>query len=273
MISVITAVHNQLDMNRLFFESLTKYSHHPFELIILDNASTDGSAEYFESVGAKVIRNPVNYSYPYCQNQGIDAAKYDFFAFLNNDIIVAPDWDEKLIKSLETNDLSVVTCCGIERTETKESTLYYGRRWKLIRNFLGVFGNKIKILKFMHLLMYGNWERFSEKRWERFGTHTVEGFVGNTVFCHRSAIEKVGRWDERIQAADFDLYIRCKKRSIEKGDIRPVHIVLSVFNHHFIRLTVKSRPAEFADKDKLIPLDEKWTKAELADYLKDNVFT
>ena len=41
MISIITAVHNQLAMNKLFVESLHKYSTMPFELIIIDNASSD----------------------------------------------------------------------------------------------------------------------------------------------------------------------------------------------------------------------------------------
>jgi glycosyltransferase involved in cell wall biosynthesis len=57
MISIITAVHNQLAMNKLFMQSLRKYSAMDFELIIIDNASTDGSADFFEAAGAKVIRN------------------------------------------------------------------------------------------------------------------------------------------------------------------------------------------------------------------------
>ena len=260
-------------MNRLFFESLKKYTNHPFELIIIDNASTDGSADYFEAVGAKVIRNDRNYSYPYSQNQGIELATYPYYAFLNNDIIVAPHWDKKLIAAMDAHGLEVVTGCGIERSESPKTTLALGRRWKLIRNVLSVFGNGFGVLKAMHAIMYGNWEAFSKKRADRFGTKVMEGFVGNTVFCHRNAIDKVGKWDERIQAADFDLYIRCKKRNLEVGDIKPVHIVLAVFNHHFIRLTVKAKPVGFADNDRLIPLEEKWTSVELQRYLKDNIFT
>src|SRR5947208_13580 len=71
MISIITAVYNQLAVNRLFVENLRRYTHHPYELIIIDNGSTDGSAEFFEQQGATVIRNGANYSYPHCQNQGI----------------------------------------------------------------------------------------------------------------------------------------------------------------------------------------------------------
>src|SRR5580704_1210526 len=100
MISIITAIHNQLAMNKLFYAALKKYTRHKFELIIIDNHSTDGSAEFFDSKRARIIHNDHNYSYPYCQNQGIDSAKYEYLAFLNNDIVVAPRWDQRLIETL-----------------------------------------------------------------------------------------------------------------------------------------------------------------------------
>lgn len=273
MISIITAVHNGLAVNELFFESLKKYTHHPFELIIIDNNSTDGSREYFEKQGAKVISNPVNYSYPYCQNQGIREAKYDVLAFLNNDIIVSPQWDKRLLKIADANGLEVITPCGIERLESPEATQRIRRKWKAIKNFLSLLGYRKGVFLMMHRMMYGSWEAFNDSRYRRFGNKVVEGFVGNSVIMKRSAIDKVGLWDERIQAADFDLYVRTKKRSMEQGDIRPVHIALGVFNHHFIRITVHSRPAGFADKDRLISLEDKWGKEALDKYLADNVFT
>ena len=73
MISIITSIHNQYAMNRLYFEYLEKYTVHPFELIIIDNASTDESPAFFRNKGVKLITNDGNYSYPHCQNQGIAA--------------------------------------------------------------------------------------------------------------------------------------------------------------------------------------------------------
>ena len=105
MISIITAVHNGLAMNKIFLRYLKKYTHHSFELIIIDNNSTDGSKEFFKRENVKVIENQENFSYPYCQNQGIAEAKYNILAFLNNDIIVAPAWDKKLIDIAEKNNL------------------------------------------------------------------------------------------------------------------------------------------------------------------------
>ena len=67
------------------------------------------------------------------------------------------------------------------------------------------------------------------------------------------------QWDERIQSADFDLYLRSKKRAVETQDIKPIHLALGVYFHHYSRLTFKSRHyIPFADADNLISLDEKW---------------
>ena len=258
MISIIVAIHNQLTINKIFYDNLVKYTHHPFELIIIDNNSTDGSKEFFQGHGAIVIENKQNYSYPYCQNQGIEISKYDVFAFLNNDIIVPPNWDKRLLDVSEKHGLEVFTPSGIEKTETIESTKKMWKKWNLIKNIISQFGKNEFTFKLMHFLMYGDWEKFSNKRFNKFKSEIIEGFVGNSVIMKRSAIKKIGLWDERLQAADFDLYLRTKKRNLEYGDILPVHTVLGVFHHHFIRITAKSKPVKFADAENIISLDQKW---------------
>ena len=268
MISIITAVYNQLGLNKLFYKNLIKYTHHPFELIIVDNNSNDGSREFFKRMGAVVIENDGNYSYPYCQNQGIKVAKGEILAFLNNDIIVAPSWDKSLLEIMNQHQLDIITSCGIEQAENTKATKKFRKRWHRIKYGIGALARNEFSFSIMHYLMYGNWEKFSEERQKKFTTSVVEGFVGNTVVMTQKAIELVGLWDEKIQAGDFDLFMRSKKRSMEQKDIKPVHIALGVFNHHFIRITARSRPPVFKDADKLITFDEKWTEQERILYLQ-----
>ena len=263
MISVITAIYNQRAVNELFWEHLQRYTKNPFELIIIDNGSTDGSAEFFESVGAKVIRNTANYSYPRSQNQGIAVAQYDWLAFLNNDIIVSPEWDQKLIESMTANGLEVATVCGIEQIENARATRSLKRRWKAIKNVLSQFSTGKTSLRLMHRLMYLDWQGFCQNRQQRFRHQIKEGFVGNTVMMRRSAFDKIGTWDERQQGADFDLFLRSKTRARDVGDIKPVHICLDVFVHHYIRLTIKAGYPPFADRDNLIGLSDKWSEEDL----------
>lgn len=264
MISIITAVHNQLPMNRLFVENLRKATRRPHELIIVDNASTDGSADFFESAGAKVIRNSGNNSYPRSQNQGIAAASHDWLAFLNNDIIVSPGWDDALIGSMETNGLDVATSCGVERLESPAATRRRKRRWKLIRSVVGLFGTDRPQLEWMHRLMYPDWAAFCAARNRDFRGQTLRGFVGNTVMIRRAALDKIGLWDERVQAADFDLFLRTAVRERDVGDMKTMHIALDCFVHHYIRLTLKGGYPPFADRDNLIALEDKWDPRDLA---------
>ena len=263
-LSIITAVYNQLAMNQIYWENLVKHTQHSFELIVIDNASTDASADFFESVGARVIRNAGNYSYPVSQNQGIAIAKGEWLAFLNNDIIVSPGWDDTLIANAEHNQLDVITSCGIERIESKAATKQLRRRWNRIRGLLGLFGTGRNSLLLMHKWMYGNWAAFSKNRQYKFKHQAVEGFVGNTVMFSRRALQILGPWDETQQGADFDLFLRTAMRAREVGDIRPMHIALDCFNHHYIRLTMKGGYPPFVDKDKLIALDQKWTAEQRA---------
>ena len=258
MISIITAVHNQLAMNKIFYKSIRDYTHYPFELIIIDNTSTDGSAEFFESVGATVIRTNANYSYPYCQNLGIEAAKQEWLAFLNNDIIVSPAWDRHIIESMVLNELEIATACGLEGLENWTATKKLRRKWNKIRLLLSVTGNFEFSLKLVHKLMYHNWIEFTRRRYENFRHEVKLGFVGNTVMINRKAIDKVGLWDERIQAGDYDLFLRTMERHQQKGDIKPIHVCLDSYVHHYIKLTRKDKPPVFTDVNNLISLHEKW---------------
>ena len=120
--------------------------------------------------------------------------------------------------------------------------------------------------------MYGSWEAFCKKRFQRYGLQVAEGIVGNNVVMSRKGIELAGRWDERIQSADFDLFMRAKKRSLENGDLKPPHIALGAFIHHYSRMTSKYavKPKPFADIEKHILLSDKWSDAERDELHPDN---
>jgi len=106
--------------------------------------------------------------------------------------------------------------------------------------------------------MYGNWKNFCEKKFLAYGFDHIEGYSGSVIFMKKSALEKIGLWDERIQAADFDIFNRVKKRSMEKKDIIPIQLILGIYFHHFQRMTLKSKFPPFHNKEKMLPLESKW---------------
>ena len=91
-LSIITLTLNKLDYTKKFIKSLFEYTK-DFELIIVDNGSTDGTVEYLETLdNIKLIKNYENKGFSTGNNQGIAIAKGEYIGFLNNDILLYPNW-------------------------------------------------------------------------------------------------------------------------------------------------------------------------------------
>ena len=92
-------------------ESATDYP--SIELIVVDNGSSDGSAEYLERTSAsypiRVERNRENVSFSAGCNQGAALASFEHLLFLNNDVEpFDPDWLRELVACLSRSGASAV---------------------------------------------------------------------------------------------------------------------------------------------------------------------
>ena len=80
------------------------------EIIVVDNASTDGTQEWLNSLQIKnlrVILNSENFGYAKGNNIGIAQAQGDFVILLNNDTLVSKCWVDKLIRGFD-HDVGLV---------------------------------------------------------------------------------------------------------------------------------------------------------------------
>lgn len=88
---------NRRELLRACLASLQRQTGVAFEIVVVDNGSADGSAEMAEKeFGTQVIRNAENRGFCAANNQGIQAARGDFIALLNNDAEAEPGWLEAL---------------------------------------------------------------------------------------------------------------------------------------------------------------------------------
>ena len=274
MISIITAIYNQLAMNKLYYQSICQTTDNEWELIIVDNGSTDGSVEYFEAQPhTRVIRNDGNYSYPYCQNIGIQSAKGEVLAFLNNDILLTPHWDSRAMQVLGKNGYEIISLSSNDRQYSYRATKHLSRRWKRVKNpLLKLFGAKEWSLRWMVKFCYGSLNHFADKLWKKHGLHVRPGFAGSAILATRKGLDMIGGgWDETQQGADFDIYLKTCQLHKEGLPIQPLAILCGVYHHHFSRLTFHCVFPPYKDAANLLSCEHKWgeqTMQETIQYLK-----
>lgn len=90
---------NRRDLLDLLFASLRAQTRPFDEIILIDNGSTDDSADLAQSQGATVLRLGSNLGFAAAVNRGIEATNADWIAILNNDVTLSPDWLERLLST------------------------------------------------------------------------------------------------------------------------------------------------------------------------------
>ena len=102
--SIIIPVFNRVELTE---QCLTKFvettSGASFEVIVVDNASTDGTAAFLAKLGGdvRIVRNTENRGFAAACNQGARVARGRHLVFLNNDTIPLPGWLAPLIAELD----------------------------------------------------------------------------------------------------------------------------------------------------------------------------
>jgi GT2 family glycosyltransferase len=113
--AVTFATLNCLDYTKQCVDSLVR-SGVPLEnLVVVDNHSTDGTPDYLRSLQpGQVILNRENLSCGAAWNQGILAMQKEWTIVMNNDIVVAPGFAERLIHYAIQNNLKLVSPARID---------------------------------------------------------------------------------------------------------------------------------------------------------------
>ncbi len=123
-VSIVIPVYNQLAYTKSCLESL-RANAEGAEIVVVDNGSTDGTAEYLSSQGRiTVIWNAENRGCAPAWNQGVEAAHGDRVVILNNDVIVTPGWLEGLVSFSEQELLDIVSPAIREGEATYEIERY-----------------------------------------------------------------------------------------------------------------------------------------------------
>jgi len=219
VVSIIVPVYNQLEYTKLCVESIQRYTSFPYELIFVDNGSTDGTDKYLKTIPkAKIITNSTNYGFAKACNQGIRIASGDYILLLNNDVVVTEGWLRRMVRCAESD--SKIGLVGP------------------VSNYVGSSNQLDQAAKYSTLEEMG---QYAEQIAEKNKGHWVEmpdsdRLVGFCLLIKREVIDTIGLLDERFVLGFFEDDDYCM-RAREAG--YKLMIAKDVFIHHFGSRTFK----------------------------------
>ena len=120
MISVITPTYNRAEYLGNSIESVLSQTYSDFELIIVDDNPNESEArkkteeviKKYSDPRIRYIRNPMNLGGAAARNRGIDEARGEYIAFLDDDDMYLPDRLDAQYKQMVENDWDVCVMDG-----------------------------------------------------------------------------------------------------------------------------------------------------------------
>lgn len=114
-VSIIIVNWNCKHLLKACLASVFNQTYKNYEVILVDNASTDGSVEYVkkEFPKTKIIVNEKNLGWAGGNNIGIEKASGELIVLLNPDTIVRKNWLEELVKAVMSNEKVGAACSQI----------------------------------------------------------------------------------------------------------------------------------------------------------------
>ncbi|WP_406535127.1 glycosyltransferase family 2 protein [Methanobrevibacter sp.] len=145
MISVIIPVYNVEEYLHVCINSVLKQTYQDFEIICIDDASTDSSLdilEYFSKKDSRIriLKNERNIGLGPTRNKGMEVAEGKYILFLDSDDWYSLDTLETLVDAMEKNELDVLMFKNIVYYEESRD---FGMEQYYDMDFLNEFENKI----------------------------------------------------------------------------------------------------------------------------------
>ncbi len=152
-ISVVIPNYNGLSYLKPCIDSVLASTKQPEEIIIVDNASSDGSGEYISEnfPGVKLIVHNENLGFTGAVNHGIVASSGKYIFLLNNDTTVEPDCIEKLYDAISNDEkifsagalmLSMDNPEIVDNAGDSYNILGYPRSFASAKSKVNYFGDK-----------------------------------------------------------------------------------------------------------------------------------
>lgn len=200
MCSIIILTHNGKKFLGECLDSLKKQTYSNFEIIVVDNASTDSSTKFIEKNYPKVrlIKNKFNLGYAGGNNVGIKNAKGKYIVILNNDTIADREWLKELVMTAKSNKKIGIVGGKVYYSDHPNKIQSIGGRLREWDNFI-LFGSRIG----KNQEDIGQYEKWGE----------IDYAIGCAFLIKKEVLNKIGLFDEKyfIYNEEIELSYRAKK--------------------------------------------------------------
>lgn len=181
---------------------------HSFDVFVVDNASSDGSAgmveKRFDSV--KLIRNAQNLGYAKANNQALALASGRYILLLNSDMEIQADTFDKMIRFMDNNPTVGISS---PRVEKPDGTLDHACR----RSFPNPANSFFYVTGLSKLFPESAFSSYSMDSYPEDEILEVDSVMGAFLMIRKDAVDKIGPLDERffMYGEDLDWCMRAKQ--------------------------------------------------------------
>ena len=182
LVSIVISNWNSIDFLKNCLASLLQTNYKTFEIIFMDNASTDGAVEFIEEtysddVRIRLIKKDENIGLTKLFNEGFTYTKGKYVVFMHSDTTVDPDWLKPLVSSME-NDLNVGVAQGKLLSMEDDNTIF---SVGCIPDYLGYPQKVIG--------------RFEEDKGQYSSSFEIFNTLDSCMIVRRNVVEVVGLFD------------------------------------------------------------------------------
>ncbi|MDQ0901568.1 MULTISPECIES: glycosyltransferase family 2 protein [unclassified Paenibacillus] len=234
--SIIIPTYNQKAFLIECIESIRAYTPEPYELIIIDNGSTDGTLDYLisDTTGIRFRFFDHNLGFAGAVNQGLLMARGTSLVLLNNDTVVTPYWLNNLL-----------ACVGQDATIGLAGPVsnYISGEQLIPTNYSTVEEMQQFALSY---------NRSDSSRWK-----SISRITAFCLIMRRDVFERIGYFDEGFEIGnceDDDYGLRAELLGLQ------LVVAGDTFVHHYGSMTMKSLKEQFApvyEKNQIYYFD-KW---------------
>jgi GT2 family glycosyltransferase len=176
-------------------DALARQQLAPAELIVIDNGSDDGSVQYLREAhpSVSVVELGTNTGFAHAANRGLEAAGGELVALVNTDVVLAPDWLDRMSRALLAEPRAGAVACKM--LSLADPSVIYDAGDILRRD--GACEQRGRFMP-------------DDGRWDLPGE--VFGACAGAALYRRSAVLELGGFDERYFAylEDVDLALRLR---------------------------------------------------------------